>query len=41
MDRRNAGMGTGAGSPEQLASMVKSEINRMSKIIKDAGIRGE
>ena len=26
-------------SPEQLAAMVKSEIARMSKVIRDAGIR--
>ena len=29
------------GSPQQLASTVKSEIVRIGKVIKDAGIRGE
>ena len=37
----NAGMETAGGSPEQLAAMVKSEMTRMARIIKDAGIRGE
>jgi tripartite-type tricarboxylate transporter receptor subunit TctC len=29
------------GSPEQVAAMMKSEIVRMGKVIKDAGIRGD
>ena len=33
------GMETVGNSPEQLAAMVKSEIARMSKVIRDAGIR--
>jgi tripartite-type tricarboxylate transporter receptor subunit TctC len=37
----NAGMETVGSSPEQLAVTVKTEITRMSKVIKDAGIRTE
>ena len=37
----NAGMETVGSSPEQLAVTVKSEITRMSKVIKDAGIRSD
>ena len=37
----NAGMETMGGSPEQLAVIVKSEIARMGRVIKQAGIRGE
>lgn len=37
----NAGMETVGGPPEQLAATVKSEMARMSKVIRDAGIRGE
>jgi tripartite-type tricarboxylate transporter receptor subunit TctC len=37
----NAGMETVGGSPEQLAATVKSEMARMGKVIRDAGIRGE
>jgi tripartite-type tricarboxylate transporter receptor subunit TctC len=37
----NAGMETVGGPPEQLAATVKSEMARMGKLIKDAGIRGE
>jgi tripartite-type tricarboxylate transporter receptor subunit TctC len=37
----NAGMETVGGSPEQLAAAVKSEMTRMGKVIKDAGIRAE
>ena len=37
----NAGMETMGGSPEQLAATVKSEIARVGKVIKQAGIRGE
>ena len=37
----NAGMETMGGSPEQLAATVKSEIARVSKVIKQAGIRSE
>jgi tripartite-type tricarboxylate transporter receptor subunit TctC len=38
-----AGMGveTVGGTPEQFSSMIKSEIARMGKVIKDAGIRDE
>ncbi len=34
----NIGMETIGGSPEQLAALVKSEMVRMGKLIKDAGI---
>ena len=37
----NAGVETVASSPEQLAAIVKSDMARMGKVIKDAGIRGE
>lgn len=37
----NAGMETVGGSPEQLAATVKSEIARLGKVIKKAGIRSE
>jgi tripartite-type tricarboxylate transporter receptor subunit TctC len=37
----NAGMETVGGSPDQLAVTVKSEMTRMAKVIKDAGIRSE
>jgi tripartite-type tricarboxylate transporter receptor subunit TctC len=37
----NAGMETVGSSPEQLAVTVKTEITRMSKVIKDAGIRSD
>jgi tripartite-type tricarboxylate transporter receptor subunit TctC len=33
------GIETVAGSPEQLAASVKSEMARMGKVIRDAGIR--
>jgi tripartite-type tricarboxylate transporter receptor subunit TctC len=36
----NAGMETVAGSPAQFAATMKAELARMSKVIKDAGIRG-
>jgi tripartite-type tricarboxylate transporter receptor subunit TctC len=36
----DAGMETVAGSPAQLAATMKSELARMGKVIKDAGIRG-
>ena len=35
----NAGLEPAGGSPSQLAAMVKSEMARMGKVIKDAGIR--
>ena len=35
----NAGMETVGSSPERLAATLKSEVERMSKVIKDAGIR--
>lgn len=37
----NAGLETVGGSPEQLGAMVKTELARMGKVIKDAGIRVE
>jgi len=37
----NAGMETVGGSPAQLAAMMKAELTRMGKVIKDAGIRGD
>ena len=37
----NSGVETVASTPERLASTVKSEIIRLGKVIKDAGIRAE
>ena len=37
----NTGMEAVGGTPEQLAATVKSEIARMGKVIKDAGIKAE
>lgn len=37
----NLGLETVGGPPEQLVAAVKSEIARMSKVIRDAGIRAE
>ena len=37
----NAGVETVASSPEQLSALMKSEIVRLGKVIKDAGIRDE
>ena len=37
----NAGVETVGTTPEQLAAIVKSEMNRMGKVIKEAGIRSE
>lgn len=37
----NTGMETVGSSPEQLAATLKSEVARMGKVIKDAGIRVE
>jgi tripartite-type tricarboxylate transporter receptor subunit TctC len=37
----NAGMETAGGTPEQLAAALKSDLARMGKVIKDAGIRSE
>ncbi len=37
----NAGVETVGSSPAQFAATIKSEIARMGKVIKDAGIRGE
>jgi tripartite-type tricarboxylate transporter receptor subunit TctC len=37
----NAGMEAAGSAPEQLAATVKSEVARMSGVIKDAGIRSE
>ncbi len=36
-----AGMETIAGSPEDLAAVVRSEITVMGKVIRDAGIRDQ
>ena len=36
----NAGMETFSGTPEQMYAAVKSDLARMSKVIKEAGIRG-
>jgi tripartite-type tricarboxylate transporter receptor subunit TctC len=35
------GLEAGGGSPEQLAALMKSEMTKWGKLIKDAGIRGE
>ena len=35
----NAGVEVVGSSPEQLAATIKSEMARMGKVIKDAGIR--
>ena len=37
----NAGTETVGGTPDQFASKVKSEITRLGKVIRDAGIRDE
>ncbi len=37
----NAGLESVGSTPEQLAATVKSEMSRLGKIIKDAGIRAE
>ena len=37
----NTGLEVVAGSPEQLANKMKSEMARMAKVIKDAGIRAD
>ena len=37
----NAGFATVASSPQEFAAAIKSEMERMSKVIKDAGIRDE
>jgi tripartite-type tricarboxylate transporter receptor subunit TctC len=37
----NVGVETVAGTPEQLAASVKSEMTRLGKVIKDAGLRLE
>ncbi len=37
----NAGAETVGGSPEQLAVMMKSDTARLSKLVKDAGIRSD
>ena len=36
----NAGVETVGSSPEEFAATIKSEMARMGKVIKDAGIRG-
>jgi tripartite-type tricarboxylate transporter receptor subunit TctC len=36
-----AGVETVGSSPEKLGAAMKSEITRLGKVIKDAGIRGE
>ena len=37
----NAGIEVVGNSPEAFASFIKGEIDRMGKVIKDAGIRDE
>ena len=37
----NAGVEVVGSTPQQLASAVKSDMARMGKVIKDAGIRGD
>jgi tripartite-type tricarboxylate transporter receptor subunit TctC len=37
----NVGVEAGGTTPEQLGSLMKSEIAKMGKVIKDAGIRAE
>jgi tripartite-type tricarboxylate transporter receptor subunit TctC len=37
----NAGIEAVGSSPEELAALIQSEMARMGKVIKDAGIRGE
>jgi tripartite-type tricarboxylate transporter receptor subunit TctC len=37
----NAGMETAGSAPGELAAMVKSEMARMGKVIRDAGVRSE
>ena len=37
----NSGLETAGGTPEQFAATVNSELLRMGKVIKDAGIRLE
>jgi tripartite-type tricarboxylate transporter receptor subunit TctC len=37
----NAGVETVGSSPEELANKIKSELARLGKVIKDAGIKGE
>ncbi len=37
----NAGMDAAGSSPEQLGAGVKTEVARMGKVIRDAGIRGD
>ena len=35
----NAGVETAGSSPEEFATMIKSDISRWDKVIKEAGIR--
>lgn len=37
----NVGVETVGSSPEELAAKIKSEMTRMGKVIKDAGIRAD
>ena len=37
----NTGMETVGGSPAQLAAAIKSDITKLSKVIRDAGIRAD
>jgi tripartite-type tricarboxylate transporter receptor subunit TctC len=37
----NAGVETVGSSPEELAAAIKSDMARMGRVIKDAGIRAE
>ncbi len=36
-----AGLETVGSSPEEFATAIKTEMARMGKVIKDAGIRGQ
>jgi tripartite-type tricarboxylate transporter receptor subunit TctC len=37
----NAGVETVGSSPEELAAAIKSDMARMGRVIRDAGIRAE
>jgi len=37
----NAGLESVGSTPEQLAAVVKSEMSRLGKIIKDSGVRAD
>lgn len=40
-ESRSSGVEPVGSSPEQFAATIKSEIARMGRVIRDAGIRGE